>query len=56
MPKKQSHLRIDHRKFLQRLAIAGSTITVGYILYEYQPWLNYDSHADLITRHLDGVG
>jgi hypothetical protein len=46
MHKKQSRLRVDRRKFLQRLAIAGSTITVGYVLYEYQPWLNYDRQAN----------
>jgi hypothetical protein len=52
MHKKQSRQRINRRKFLQRLAIAGSTVTVGYVLYEYQPWLNYDRQANYTWKPL----
>jgi hypothetical protein len=52
MHKKQSRLRVDRREFLQHLAIAGSTITVGYVLYEYQPWLNYDRQANYTWKPL----
>ena len=45
MPKRQAYIILDRRQFLQRLAIAGITVTSGYILYEYQPWLNYDRQA-----------
>jgi hypothetical protein len=52
MHKKQSRLRVDRREFLQHLAIAGSTVTVGYVLYEYQPWLNYDRQANYTWKPL----
>ena len=42
MIKRQPRPILNRRQVLQRLAIAGSTITVGYVLYQYQPWLNYD--------------
>jgi hypothetical protein len=45
MTKRRPHLIINRRQVLQRLAIAGITVTGGYILYEYQPWLNYDQQA-----------
>ena len=45
MPKRQPHLIVNRRQVLQRLAISGITLSGGHILYEYQPWLNYDSHS-----------
>jgi hypothetical protein len=45
MPKRQPRPSVNRRQVLQRLAIAGITVTGGYILYEYQPWLNYDRQA-----------
>jgi hypothetical protein len=45
MPKRQSHLIVNRRQVLQRLTIVGITVTGGYVLYEYQPWLNYNRQA-----------
>jgi hypothetical protein len=45
MSKRQPHKILNRRQALQRLAIAGITVTGGYILYEYQPWLNYNRQA-----------
>ena len=45
MPKRQPHPIVNRRQVLQRLASAGITLSGGYILYEYQPWLNYDRQA-----------
>jgi hypothetical protein len=44
MPKRQPQLIVNRRQALQRLA-AGITLSGGYILYEYQPWLNYNRQA-----------
>jgi hypothetical protein len=45
MPKRYPRPSVNRRQVLQRLAIAGITVTGGYILYKYQPWLNYDRQA-----------
>ena len=52
MPKRQPHLIVNRRQVLQRLAIAGITLSGGYILYEYQPWLNYDQQAQNTRKSL----
>jgi hypothetical protein len=52
MPKRQPHLIVNRRQVLQRLAIAGITLSGGYILYEYQPWLNYDRQAQNTWKSL----
>jgi hypothetical protein len=52
MPKRQPHLIVNRRQLLQRLAIAGITLSGGYILYEYQPWLNYDRQAQNTWKSL----
>jgi hypothetical protein len=52
MNKRQPDLIINRRKFLQRLAIVGITVTGGYFLYEYAPWLNYDRRTNEIWKPL----
>jgi hypothetical protein len=52
MNKRQPDRIVNRRKFLQRLAISGSTVTVGYLLYEYQPWLDYARRTNEIWNPL----
>jgi hypothetical protein len=52
MIKRQPRPILNRRQVLQRLAIAGSTVTAGYVLYEYQPWLNYDRQANYTWKPL----
>ncbi len=45
MNKTTSNLKLSRRDFL-KLAAAGSVVTVGgYALYEFAPWLNYESQV-----------
>jgi hypothetical protein len=50
MNKIQSRQFLSRRAFLKVLALAGVTVTGGYVLYEYAPWLNYDQQADYPRR------
>ncbi len=52
MNKRQPDLIINRRRFLQRLVIASITVTGGYLLYEYAPWLNYARRAKEIWKPL----
>ncbi len=40
----------SRRDFLKLLAAAGVTAAVGYVLFEYTPWLDYDQQADYSRR------
>jgi hypothetical protein len=46
MNKTKSHPRMSRRDFLKLLAVSGVTVTGGYLLSEYAPWLDYNQQAD----------
>ena len=49
MTDKPLHAALSRRDLLKLLAVAGVGATGAYLLYEYQPWQNYDGQA-LLTR------
>jgi hypothetical protein len=52
MPKRQPRFIVDRRKFLQRLVMFGGIGSAGYVLFEYQPWLNYERQANNIRKSI----
>jgi hypothetical protein len=48
-----SRAGLSRRDFLRLLAAAGVTVTGGYVLFEYAPWLNYEQQADYTHRSLE---
>ncbi len=53
MNKTQSRPILSRRNWIKLLAAAGVTVTGGYALFEYAPWLNYDQQAAQARRHFE---
>jgi hypothetical protein len=51
----QSRRSLNRRDFLKLLATAGVTVAGGYVLSEYEPWLNYNEQANFIHRSFTKV-
>ncbi len=50
MNKTESRPMLSRRDFLKLLAVGGVTVTGGYLLSEYAPWLDYNQQADQTWR------
>lgn len=50
MNKTESRPMMNRRNFLKLLAVGGVTVTGGYLLSEYTPWLDYNQQADQTWR------
>jgi len=50
MSKTESRPMMSRRDFLKLLAVGGVTVTGGYLLSEYAPWLDYNQQADQTWR------
>lgn len=46
--------KLSRRNFLKLGAAAGVTLTGGYVLSEFAPWLNYDQEAEQVRRLFAG--
>lgn len=46
MDKTQSKPTLNRRGFLKLMGAAGATVSGGYLLYEYTPWLNYSKEEE----------
>ena len=44
----QPRSKMNRRDFLKLFAAGGVTVAGGYALYEFAPWLNYESQADQV--------
>ncbi|CAG0946107.1 partial Putative NAD(P)H nitroreductase, partial [Anaerolineae bacterium] len=53
MDKPESRPMLSRRDFLKLLTVGGVTVTGGYLLSEYAPWLDFNQQADQIWRPFD---
>jgi hypothetical protein len=55
MNKTESRPTLSRRDFLKLLAVGGVTVTGGYFLSEYAPWLDYNQQANQTWRPFEMV-